>query len=59
VVGAEEIKLEARIPKFETISKWQKYKIRNIMFWKFGFRICFEFRYSDFEFLRTKKEDEA
>jgi pyruvate/2-oxoacid:ferredoxin oxidoreductase beta subunit len=29
------------------------------MFWKFGFRICFEFRYSDFEFLRTKKEDEV
>jgi len=40
----------------------KKFKTGNVSVWKlrsFEFRIYFEFRYSDFEFLRTKKEDEA
>jgi hypothetical protein len=57
------MKSEARISKYETISNYQNSNDRNrimprgtfsnrfvLVFRTFGFRICFEFRASNFEF---------
>ena len=47
-------KFEARNPKFETIPNFLNPNVPNKMksnVSKFEFRICFGFRYSDFEFL--------
>ena len=52
------LKSEARNPKFETNSNNRSMKLktgrrRGWKIWSFGFRICFAFRYSNFEFTKS------
>ncbi len=54
VVERWTFKSEARNPKFETnsnVAEIQKVKCFLLEIGTFGFWICFEFRYSNFEFI--------